>query len=100
MAYGSGLENHRMETYREFESLILRHMVKRREGMHGESSYGVRTPEQCVFSGSNPDLTTCAGDNERRKQTFSYNLGHIFTKAQKYRLHFATLAQLVRALDL
>lgn len=29
---------------------------KRRKGMHGESSYGVRTPEQCVFSGSNPDL--------------------------------------------
>jgi hypothetical protein len=36
-------------------------MIKRREGMHGESSYGVRTPEQCVFSGSNPDLITMLG---------------------------------------
>ena len=29
---------------------------KRRKGMHGESPYGVRTPDKCVFSGSNPDL--------------------------------------------
>ena len=27
MAYGSGLENHRMATYREFESLILRKIL-------------------------------------------------------------------------
>ncbi len=33
-------------------------MDMRREGMHGESSYGVRTPEKCVFSGSNPDIST------------------------------------------
>lgn len=33
-------------------------MDMRREGMHGESSYGVRTPDKCVFSGSNPDIST------------------------------------------
>ena len=44
----------------EVTNMSPRHSLlgKRREGMHGESSYGVRTPEQCVFSGSNPDLTT------------------------------------------
>lgn len=68
-----------------FESSSKGKMVKRREGMHGESSYGVRTPEKCVFSGSNPDLTTHAGDNERRKQPFSHNIGHF--KGTKYRLH-------------
>ena len=73
MVDGNCLESNRTYGYREFESLIHRHMVKRREGMHGESSYGVRTPEQCVFSGSNPDLTNyIAGDNERRKQPFSH----------------------------
>ena len=56
-------------------------MVKRREGMHGESSYGVRTPEKCVFSGSNPDLTTYAGDNDVENNRFL--ISHINTGYQR-----------------
>lgn len=39
MAYGSGLENHHTEMYREFESLILRTMDKLKEYLRKEFIY-------------------------------------------------------------